>query len=75
MNIWQGFFSLYPPVDSLSDSYKTHPSLMSVCLSLNWLEISSPLIDLEKQTKSFQLFSTNFKSEVFDFKQILIILT
>lgn len=26
---------------------------VSVCLSLNWLEISSPLIDLEKQTKSF----------------------
>lgn len=29
------FFSLYPPVDSLSDSYKTHPSLASIRLSLN----------------------------------------
>ncbi len=72
MNIWQGFFFLlYPPVDSLSDSYKTHPSLMSVCLSMNWLEISSPLIDLEKQTKSFQVF-TNFQSEEFNFRQIII---
>lgn len=61
------FFPLYPPVDSLSDSYKTHPSLMSVRLSLNWLEISSPLIDLEKQTKSFQHF-TNLESEFFNFR-------
>lgn len=67
MNIWQRFFPLYPPVDSLSDSYKTHPSLMSVRLSLNWLEISSPLIDLEKQTKSFQHF-TNLESEFFNFR-------
>ena len=28
------FFFLYPPVDSWSDSYKTHPSRLSVCLSL-----------------------------------------
>lgn len=36
------FFScLYPPVDSLSDSYKTHPSLASIRLSLNWLQITS----------------------------------
>lgn len=68
MNIWQQlfFFPLYPPVDSLPDSYKTYPSLTSVRLSLNWLEISSPLIDLEKQTKSFQ--HTNFKSELFNFR-------
>lgn len=59
------FPSLYPPVDSLSDSYKTYPSLTSVRLSLNWLEISSPLIDLEKQTKSFQ--HIHFKSELFNF--------
>ena len=56
------FFFLYPPVDSLSDSYKTHPSLMSVCLSLYWLEISSPLIDLEKQTKSFLQISWVMRS-------------
>lgn len=34
------FPSLYPPVDSLSDSCKTHPSLASIRLSLNWLEIT-----------------------------------
>lgn len=71
MNIWQGFFFLYPPVDSLSDSYKTYPSLM--CLSFTELagDISSPFIDLEKQTKSFQLFA-NLKSEAFNFRQICI---
>lgn len=43
MNISRRFFppSLYPPVDSLSDSYKTHPSPASIRLSLNWLEITS----------------------------------
>lgn len=71
MNIWQRFFPLYPPVDSLSDSYKTHPSLMSVRLSLNWLEISSPFIDLEKQTRIFHHF-TNLKSEFFNFRWSLI---
>lgn len=50
MNLWQNFFSSYPPVDSLSDSYKSHPSLRTICLSLNWLETSSSLIDLEKLT-------------------------
>lgn len=39
---------------------KTHPSLSSVWLSLNWLEMStSSLIDLMKK------FSTNFWSELF----------
>lgn len=42
MNIcWRPPHSLYPPVDSLSDSYKTHPSLASIRLSLNYLEITS----------------------------------
>lgn len=30
------FFFLYPPVDSLSDSYKTHPSLVSVFHWIGW---------------------------------------
>lgn len=54
MNICQCFFSsLYPPVDSLSDSYKTHPSLASIRLSLNWLEITS--MTLSSKLKAYNI--------------------
>lgn len=39
MNLWQGFFffpPLYHPVDSFSDSYKTHPTLVSVFHWIGW---------------------------------------
>lgn len=47
------FPSLYPPVDSLSDSYKTHPSLASIRLSLNWLEITS--MTLSSKLKAYNI--------------------
>lgn len=45
--------SLYPPVDSLSDSFKTHPSLASIRLSLNWLEITS--MTLSSKLKAYNI--------------------
>lgn len=64
MNIWQRFFSLYPPVDSLSDFYKTHPSLMSVRLSLNWLEIYllHSLTLRKKQFSTLQILGVNYST-------------
>lgn len=55
MNICRCFFppSLYPPVDSLSDSYKTHPSLALIRLSLNWLEITS--MTLSSKLKAYNI--------------------